>query len=487
VTALQVPEAPDTVDAHDAPDPARWRATALSWLFARETVAHRGLVLGGYYLLACACLVLAFPDWLTGRARSQGDLTLNPTLWWVNTSFGNVPQLALPLIVLSVLALIALPQYPRLVGIGSGVLILVAELVGVPMGLTTVIFALTVLFGLTAWGSSRLLGLVAVGVSLVATLTAIVALVFRIHYLPPGELPTFNAVLAAVADPRTAALANSSAILILVWAFADQLRAARERQLLKEASQRHAAESAAHREEVQQARGKVEALTDRQRIAREMHDVVAHGLSVMIVQADGARYAAADDPDAATTALATIAATGRSSLAEMRRLLSLLRDEADEVSEAPQPGLADIEGLVSGLRDTGRTIHLDISGDLAPLLADLSLGLTAYRIVQEALTNVMKHAGDNAQAWVAVSATPSGVVIEVSDDGLGQLPHLHPATDDAFPAGGHGLRGMRERVEIVNGTLLSGPAPRGGWRVLATLPLAGATAATSIADAAQTA
>jgi signal transduction histidine kinase len=200
-----------------------------------------------------------------------------------------------------------------------------------------------------------------------------------------------------------------------------------------------------------------------------MHDVVAHGLSVMIVQADGARYAAATDPDAAATALATIAATGRSSLAEMRRLLGVLRDDGSPSPESPQPGLADIATLVEGLTAGGRTVHLRLE-NLPPGRgedAGDATGLTAYRIVQEALTNVMKHAGDDASAWVRVVVLPTQVVVEVIDDGVG----------GTVDAGGHGLRGMAERVDMLGGSLVTGPDPRGGFRVVATLPrlAAGAT------------
>jgi signal transduction histidine kinase len=192
----------------------------------------------------------------------------------------------------------------------------------------------------------------------------------------------------------------------------------------------------------------------------------------MIVQADGARFAAASDPDAATTALATIAATGRASLAEMRRLLGVLRDDTTGVPEAPQPGLADIETLVAGLTAGGRVVHLRQEGELLPHDAtegDAATGLTAYRIVQEALTNVMKHAGEDATAWVSVTVGPSRVVVEVVDDGAGG--------GDVDGGAGHGLRGMAERVEVLGGSLVTGPDPRGGYRVVATLPrlAAGAT------------
>lgn len=197
---------------------------------------------------------------------------------------------------------------------------------------------------------------------------------------------------------------------------------------------------------------------ERARIAREMHDVVAHGLSMIVVQADGARYAARRDPEVATSALETIAATGRESLTEMRRMLGLLRT-GDTSELVPQPGLADLAGLV-----VGDGIEATLP-DPAAAVPD-GVGLTAYRVVQEALTNVRKHAGPDVRVRVAVTADDGpdpAVTVLVEDDGRGAA-----APDDGH---GLGLLGMRERVAAHGGDLEAGPRPGGGFRVRARVPL----------------
>lgn len=388
---------------------------------------------------------------------------LDRSTWWVNVR-DQPAVLGYVGIGLGALLLLLLPRFPRATFAACGVLAYLLYAVGAMLGLPTVLMALVALFGVTLW-TDRRGGLWALAAALASIGVATALLLLRFGYLLP-PLETF------LSDRVAVFLFNSAAVVVLTWAVADQVRAAREQAALQHESASHAADAAAHEQAERAAVSRADGLADRQRIAREMHDVVAHGLSVMIVQADGARFAAASDPDAATTALATIAATGRASLAEMRRLLGVLRDDTTGVPEAPQPGLADIETLVAGLTAGGRVVHLRQDGELLPHDAtegDAATGLTAYRIVQEALTNVMKHAGDDATAWVSVTVGPSRVVVEVVDDGLGE------ARVDG--GAGHGLRGMAERVEVLGGSLVTGPDPRGGYRVVATLPrlAAGAT------------
>jgi Signal transduction histidine kinase len=373
-------------------------------------------------------------------------------VWWVNQR--ELPGgLAYFGVALGALLLLFLPRLPRATFVACGALAFLLYGSGVMLGLPTVLMALIALFGVTLW-TDRRTGLWALAASLGSLALAVGLLFMRFgFYLPPLE--TF------LTDRVALFLFNSSGLVVLTWAVADQIRAARERRVLQAESASHAAEAAAHQEAEHAARGQVEALADRQRIAREMHDIVAHGLSVMIVQADGARFAAPSDPEAATTALATIAATGRSSLAEMRRLLSVLRDDTAPLPEAPQPGLRDITALVRTMAETGREVRLTVRGDVPDDAGGDAVGLTAYRTVQEALTNVMKHAGDDATAWVTLTVEPRQVVVEVLDDGPG---------GDAELGSGHGLRGMAERVEMVGGHLHTGADPRGGFRVLATLP-----------------
>lgn len=197
---------------------------------------------------------------------------------------------------------------------------------------------------------------------------------------------------------------------------------------------------------------------ERSRIAREMHDVVAHGLSVIVVQADGARYAAAKDPAVAVGTLETISATGREALTEMRRLLGLLR--AGDTGVAPQPGLADVRHLVDEARAAGTRVEASLP-EPVPDVPD-GVGLAAYRIVQEALTNVRKHAGPDAQVSVRVGVGRE-VEVEVRDDGRGAA-----ALSDGR---GLGLAGMRERAAVHGGSLEAGPVTGGGFAVSARLPL----------------
>ncbi|WP_084672982.1 sensor histidine kinase [Saccharothrix espanaensis] len=203
---------------------------------------------------------------------------------------------------------------------------------------------------------------------------------------------------------------------------------------------------------------------ERSRIARELHDVVAHAVSVMVVQADGAGYAIKTNPDLAEAAMRTIADTGRQALTELRRLLGVLRSEDQSGTQwAPQPGAGDLAELTESLRTSGLPVRLETTGDLAALPTGLGLGI--YRIVQEALTNTLKHAGSGATAVVRVAQEGDQVELEVADDGFG-TPH-----DIVAVSGGNGLIGMRERAGVLGGTLEAGPNPGGGWRVRAVLPL----------------
>lgn len=207
----------------------------------------------------------------------------------------------------------------------------------------------------------------------------------------------------------------------------------------------------------------IAAAAERQRIAREMHDVVAHSLSVIVVQADGGRYAAEQDPDAAKRVLETIAASSRSALAEMRRLLGLLREDDGSGGLAPQPGVPDIDALVDNVSASGLPVTLEVCG--RPRTIDGGTGLTVYRVVQEGLTNTMKHAGSTASASVRLEYGDQDLTVYVADDGSG--PTGWPGRDGT----GQGLRGMRERVELHGGTVLVRGRPGGGFELKATVPL----------------
>ncbi|WP_062465248.1 sensor histidine kinase [Demequina soli] len=203
------------------------------------------------------------------------------------------------------------------------------------------------------------------------------------------------------------------------------------------------------------------ASNERARIAREMHDVVAHTLSVVVAQADGGRFAGRTDAAAALQSLDTIADVSRSALAEMRALLGVLRDGDGEAALGPQPALADIPALVAQMREGGLEVSYVTTGTPRPL--PVGAGLAAYRIVQEALTNVLKHAGPHVTAFVQLRWEDDALAVAVSDDGRGAAARGDGA--------GLGIAGMAERATVFGGTLTAGPRAGGGFLVRARLPL----------------
>jgi signal transduction histidine kinase len=242
-------------------------------------------------------------------------------------------------------------------------------------------------------------------------------------------------------------------LMLLTWALGTLRR-------LRFREEQRLAERARLLEVERDQEARLAATAERARIAREMHDVVAHSLSVTISQADGGRYAAAEDPAAAVVALETIAATGRRALADMRALLGVLRTD-DGGSTAPQPRADDIPQLVRDVAAGGLDVELRSTGTPRPLAA--GPGLAAYRIVQESLTNVLKHAGPGCRARVLLTWGPDGVAIDVQDDGRG-------AGAVPGPPGGHGLPGMQERAGLYGGRFAAGPRTGGGFGVRAWLP-----------------
>lgn len=201
---------------------------------------------------------------------------------------------------------------------------------------------------------------------------------------------------------------------------------------------------------------------ERTRIAREVHDVVAHNVSVMTALADGAGYALATDPERARGAMAQVAATGREAIAEMHRLLGVLRADGEPGQDAPAPGLAQLDQLVEQVRAAGLAVTLTVSGTPAALPATAQLAV--HRLVQEALTNTLTHADGARSARVHLRWGTDALEVEVADDGRGGRPR-----DPDRPTG-HGLVGMRERFGAWGGSVETGPAD-GGWRVRGTLPL----------------
>ncbi|MGW5875281.1 sensor histidine kinase [Nocardiopsis terrae] len=213
---------------------------------------------------------------------------------------------------------------------------------------------------------------------------------------------------------------------------------------------------------------------ERARIARELHDVVAHNVSVIVVQADGAAYTIGSDPERARGALETISETGRTALAEMRGILGVLRDGGDEEGYAPRPGLEQLDQLAVQARRAGLPVEFTVSGTARPVPA--GVGLAGYRVVQEALTNTLRHAGPAvSRVRVELHHEDDALRIRVLDDGRGTAA---PTTGEAADEG-YGLIGMRERVSAYDGSLRAGPHPDGGYEVVATLPLRSATASSA--------
>ncbi|MGH9209888.1 MAG: sensor histidine kinase [Acidimicrobiales bacterium] len=248
---------------------------------------------------------------------------------------------------------------------------------------------------------------------------------------------------------------------ITAWVVGDTTRGQRERAVWLEERRADAARQAAADERI--------------RIARDLHDVVAHHVSVIAVQAEAAQEVFAAKPDRAADAMARVADTARTALAELRRLLGVLRSDA---GLTPQPDLATVDELVASVRGAGLAISLRTSGDAARAV-DPVVGLTAYRVIQEALTNVLKHAGD-ASAEIDLEYGDDALVVTVVDDGAsggrsGDTTAPGPGRNGrgVVAGAGQGLIGMRERVAVLGGSLETGPRPDGGFSVRARLPLTG--------------
>jgi len=250
---------------------------------------------------------------------------------------------------------------------------------------------------------------------------------------------------------------------IAVWAIGVALRS---RRMAAESRLREAEERA---EAEHQGAARVLA-EERLRIAQELHDVMAHSMSVIAVQAGVGAHVLDDRPEQARAALDAISTTSRATLAELRQLLGVLRDTDGGRSDVPAHRLADLPQLVEDVRVAGVPVTLHVEGDAECIHAGIEL--SAYRLVQEALTNVIKHAGEPTKVDVSVRHLPGTLVVEVVDDGRGLAARPGNGRQGGASAdgSGHGLVGMRERVELWGGELSVGPAPGGGYRVKALLP-----------------
>ncbi|MCB0990673.1 MAG: sensor histidine kinase [Acidimicrobiales bacterium] len=276
----------------------------------------------------------------------------------------------------------------------------------------------------------------------VASITAVVGVIVPSEDLPPAAVP------AVVVFQGTAAAIGEAAF--------------QRRQKIELLEQRASA-----LESDLDTKARLAALDERARIAREMHDIIAHGMSAVVVQAGAARRVMDTNPDAASEALGNIEKIGRDSVDEMRRMLGLLRDERRGIDLEPQPSFDDYHELIARARDAGVDASFEIRGNQRPLPPGLEL--TGFRIVQEALTNVIRHAGRPVTARVSVSYGDANVVVEVVDDGLGA------AASSSTNGTGHGLLGMSERADVYGGSVHARPRPGGGFGVTATLPIPAAS------------
>lgn len=315
----------------------------------------------------------------------------------------------------------------------AGLVVVTAEVTGLYLGLSGMPFLGSVIVVYS-------IGAYTVGLQRTRVMTAITALVVALF-------------VAGWADGLQLLDEFISTGVLLVTAFVvgDNLR--RRRQHVTDLAERA---ERAEREQGLLAEQRVTA--ERTRIARDLHDVVAHSVSVMVIQAAAARRNLATDPDAAADALASIESTGRQTMNELRAILGVLRTEATDAELDPQPSLHLIGALVAG---GDLPVAVSVEGDVAGLPDSVSV--TGYRLVQEALTNVRRHAGPVDEVGVRLHIDAERLVIEVSDNGRGA--GVRPAAD------GFGIVGMRERVAALGGTIEAGPRPGGGWRVRSVLPL----------------
>ncbi|GIG69022.1 sensor histidine kinase [Phytomonospora endophytica] len=391
------------------------------------------------------------PPWSTEPMPNYG-------LWWLATAVA-VPALALrrrwPLPLLAVCALTAVTH----MSIGA---------LGTPVDLATPILLGTVavrhsrrlsvgvlvafVIGATLWS----IGLTDTGAAPNGLEEAIQGQTTVSGKRPPAP-PTAEIKMLHYSEPEGllpatwGGLPVLGSVLIAAWAFGSRAKA--RRAWLDELTAR-----ARDLERQRDQRAALAVAAERDRISRELHDVVAHGLSVMVVQAQGGAAAMDNRPADTRAALAAIVETGRGALADMRRALAAVGSV--DATREPAPGLADLAGLAERLRGAGTPVELRIEGRTAPLPS--TVDLSAYRIAQEALTNTVKHAGPGASAVVTLVHADGEIRVSVTDDGTAA-----PVADGS----GNGLRGMRERAELLGGTLTAGPAPGGGFTVEARLPI----------------
>jgi signal transduction histidine kinase len=323
------------------------------------------------------------------------------------------------------------------------------------------VFAVLAVVGLVQWAAGVHLG---ADVALLVALYTIAAYRPRRMALAAGAVLGVGAVLAATrfapaGDDVVASLIFLSGLVVAAFFIGTSVQNRR-------AYLAALVERANWLERERDAEARLAAVAERASIARELHDTVAHSLTVVITLAEAASATVPADPAAAQGAMGQVATTGRDALTEMRRLLGVLRaDEtgapADAADRAPAPGLDRIDELIGSARAAGLPVRLTVSG--RPRRLPSTMDITAYRTVQESLTNALRHAAEPTKVQVELRWSDARLAIDVTDDG-------RPAGRRA-PGGGHGLTGMRERLAVFGGSLSTGPGTNGGWHVAAVLPL----------------
>jgi signal transduction histidine kinase len=300
--------------------------------------------------------------------------------------------------------------------------------------------------GISLHGSRRL--------ALVAVIAAAAAMALSLGLQPPGVVSEGSWI-------------SSELGIVVAWLAGENLRSRRARWAELQAR-------AERLERERQAEARRAVTEERLRIARELHDIVAHSMSVIAVQSAVGHHVMDTQPDQARHALAAIETTSRSAMTEMRRLLGILRRDGEPAgSLVPAPGLADLAPLIAQVREAGLGVWVHVEGEPAPVPPGEDM--SAYRIVQEALTNVIKHAG-SSNATVTVRYSTDSVTLEIINDGTSKpAAGAHVGTVSA----GQGIIGMRERVAMFGGEFAAGPRPEGGFRVFACLPISEVTEVTS--------
>jgi signal transduction histidine kinase len=346
-------------------------------------------------------------------------------IWWGRSGVAKAHTVGVAVIAAVVTASVAVRRrYPFIVGIGAVALsTFQIAFWGDPQLIPSSIAFFLALYALTVWTTARMF---AIGVGL------LIAMYLASAAGPKGNLShsTFFTIVTLVV------------MLLIRRVLGDRERRAQLAERERDVAAREAV------------------VGERARIARELHDAIAHNVSMMVLQA-GAERRILDGQEGGTRAvLQTIEQTGRGALTEMRRLVGMLREDGDD-ELSPQPGLDDLPHLTPQVREAGLPVELTIEGNRRPL--PVGIELSAYRIVQEALTNALKHAG-NATAWVHVRYGDDSLELEIIDDGPGSAA---PITT----GGGHGLTGMRERVALYGGRIDAGHKPSGGFRVRVLLPV----------------